>query len=172
MSAPCSTVVSTISLCSSALSAMPALALCGEDGVHLRHIGAIERHVEGVDEVLAQVGNETAQRIGEARPRRHQHLGNAELARQRHRVQRSGAAEGKQREIARIEAARQRHRTDGAGHMRVAEPDDGRRRRIDVDAERLGELVAKISRTCATVTGLDTAADAPGRAGPAPGWRR
>ena len=120
-----------------------ALALAGEDGLHLAHVGGIERHVQRVDEILAQVGDQAAQRIGEARPRRDQHLGDAELARQRHRVQRPGAAEGEQREVARIEAARQRHHADGAGHVRVAEPDDGRRRRIDVDAQRPGELVGE-----------------------------
>ena len=114
-----------------------------------RHVGAIERHVERVDEVLAQVGDEAAERIGEARPRRHQHLGDAELARQRHRVQRPGAAEGEQREVARVVAARQRHHADGAGHVRVGEPDDGRRRRVDVEAERRGRACRRrSSRTC------------------------
>ena len=136
MSAPCSTMVSTISLCSSALMRDARARAARRAWRAPRAMSArIERHVEGVDEVLAQVGDEAAQRIGEPRPRRHQHLRDAELARQRHRVQRPGAAEGEQREVARIEAARQRHHADGAGHVRVAEPDHGRGRLVDAEAQ-------------------------------------
>ena len=59
------------------------------------------------DEVVPQVGDDAAERVGEPRPRRDQQLRDAELARQRGRMQRPGAAESEQGEVARIVAARQ-----------------------------------------------------------------
>ena len=67
----------------------------------------LERLVDGGDEVLAEVGDDAAERVGEAGPRRDQHLGNASSCASADRVQRPGAAEREQREVARIVAARQ-----------------------------------------------------------------
>ena len=82
-------------------------------------------------EVLAQIGDETAERIGQAGARRHEHFGNAEIARQRDGVQRPRAAEREQHEVARVVAARQRHHADGAGHVHIGEAEHGLGRRFD-----------------------------------------
>ena len=57
-------------------------------------------------------------------PRRHQHLRDGQLARERDRVERAGAAEGEQDEVARVVAALQRHEADGARHLVVGHPHD------------------------------------------------
>ena len=106
------------------------------------HVERGERRVDGVDEVLAQVGDQAAERVGEPRPRRHEHLGDAKLARDRHGMQRPGPAEGEQHEVARVVAARQRHQPDGAGHVGIGEPEDGGSGILDGEAERPGQPVA------------------------------
>ena len=61
-------------------------------------------------------------------------------------VQRPGAAEGEQREVARVVAARQRHHADRAGHVGVGEPEHGRGRAAGVEPERRGRSAsAKIA---------------------------
>ena len=65
----------------------------------------LHRLVHRPDEIVPQIRNDAAERVGNAWPRRHQHFRQAEFARQSRRMQRSGAAEGEQREIARIMAA-------------------------------------------------------------------
>ena len=99
-----------------------------------------ERRVHGRDEVVAQVGDDAAERIGEARPRRDQHLRDRQLPRQRRGVQRPGAAEGEEREVARVVAARQAHHADRAGHAVVGDAHDRRRRRGRVEPERRADL--------------------------------
>ena len=90
---------------------------------------------------MAQVGDEAAERIGEAGPRRDQHLRDAELARQRRGMQRAGAAEREQGEVARVVAARQAHHADRAGHPVVGDAHDRQRRRGRVEAERRADLL-------------------------------
>jgi hypothetical protein len=55
-------------------------------------------------------------------------------------MQRTGAAEGEEREVARVVAARQRHHADRAGHVGVGEADRRRRGLFGRDAERDGDL--------------------------------
>ena len=136
---------------------------------------AVERLVERVDEVVPQVGDEAAQRIGDAGPRRHQQPRDAELARQRHGMQRAGAAEGEQREVARIVAARQRHHADGARHVVVGE----RRMAAAAASRRQGPAACRsFARRCARTCverrpGRRHASRLLGiRAGRAAGWRR
>ena len=130
MSAECSTTVSAISSAPRRLTASPRARCAARMRATSPMSSAVERRVERVDEILAQVGDEAAERIGEARPRRHQHLRQAELAGERDGMQRPGAAEGEQREVARVVAARQRHHADRAGHVRVGEPGSRPRRRL------------------------------------------
>ena len=59
---------------------------------------------------------------------------------QRGRVQRAAAAEGHQREAARIDAAADRHQADAFGHLHVDHPMDAERRLAHRRAERLGDL--------------------------------
>ena len=68
--------------------------LIRQNAMHLRHIDAVERLVERIDEILPQIGDEAAERVGQPRTRRDQHLGDAEIGGECHRMQRPGAAEG------------------------------------------------------------------------------
>ena len=65
----------------------------------------------------------------------------AEQARQRAAVQRPGAAEGQQREVARVVAALDRDHADGAHHVVVDDGEDAARGRLDAHAQRLGDLL-------------------------------
>ena len=73
--------------------------------MHSRHVEVGERRVHRVDEVVAQVGGDAADRIGDARPRRDQHPRNAELAGERAR---HAAARRRHRRTARSRAGRGR----------------------------------------------------------------
>ena len=63
----------------------------------------------------------------------------AHLAHQGGGVQRAGAAEGAEREVARVEAALDQHRAQGADHVVVGDADDGERGVGDAAAEPVGE---------------------------------
>ena len=52
-------------------------------------------------------------------------------------MQRAGAAERDEREVARIEAALDRHQADRVGHVRFGDRDDAERRVLEGHAERL-----------------------------------
>ena len=56
-------------------------------------------------------------------------------------MQRAGAAEGGEHELARIVAALDGDDLERLGHGVVDDVDDGRRRRAHVDAQRLGEAL-------------------------------
>ena len=91
-----------------ALAPDRGLALGRLLGIDARHRGVVDGGqglVHRAHVIVAQVGHDAAQRIGDAGSRRHQHRGNAQLAGQRGRVQGAGAAEGEQREVARVMAA-------------------------------------------------------------------
>ena len=134
----------------------------------------LERLVDGRDEVVAQVGDDAAERVGEPGPRRDQHLRDAELARQRRRVQRPGAAEREQREVARVVAARQADHADRAGHLVVGDAHDRRRRRGRVEAERRADLLERARRAIASIDTGVLDREQPLRVEPAErrGWRR
>ena len=61
-------------------------------------------------------------RARHAREGRHDHLGHLQLAREVDRVQRPGAAEGDEAELARVEAALDGHEADRLDHVRVRDP--------------------------------------------------
>ncbi len=68
-------------------------------------------------------------------------VGIASSLRERGGVQRPGAAEREQREVARVVAAREAHHADRAGHLVVGDADDRRRGRGRVEAERRADLL-------------------------------
>ena len=107
----------------------PALGdLRGQDRARFAHVHAQESLVDRPHEVVPDVGDETAERRGDPGARGHQHLGNRQLAGQRHRVERPGAAEGEEDEVARVASALERHEPDGAGHPVVGHAHDRRSR--------------------------------------------
>ena len=88
---------------------------------------------------MAQVGDNAAKRVGDPRARRHQHLGNAELAGQRRGMERSRAAEGEQAEIPWIETKRDRYHAGRAGHAGRRHAQNGGGRRFRIHAKRIAE---------------------------------
>ncbi len=73
-------------------------------------------------EIVAQVGHHAADGVGDAGTGRDQHPRNAQLARQGGGVQRAGAAEGEEREVARIGAQRDRDHADRTRHLECWRP--------------------------------------------------
>ena len=91
-------------------------------------------------QVVADVDEQAAERGGDARAGRDEHGRNREVLGERSAVQRSGAAERHQAELAGIVAAADRDQADGVRHVRVRDP-DGRVRRFDEpEPERGGHV--------------------------------
>jgi hypothetical protein len=68
---------------------------------------------------------------------RHDHLLHAELGGERHAVHSPAAAEGDEREVARVVAAVERHQLQRVDHVVVGDADDAARRLVGTDAELL-----------------------------------
>ncbi len=79
---------------------------------------------------MAQIGRQHAPRRERGRRRRDDHARDAELARDRDRVERPAAAVRDQRVVARIEPALGGDAADGERHLHVGEPHDARRRGV------------------------------------------
>ena len=99
----------------------------GEGARRAARIDAAELADQRADEILPPLGHQHAERGEIAGQFRDDHLGDRDLARDRHRVQRPGAAERDHHGVARIDAAIDR---DGAHRERHGVVDDRR------DAER------------------------------------
>ncbi len=120
-----------------------------------RQLGGRQRVVGRADEVVLDVGHQSAQRREHARRGGDQHLAHAQFARQEASQHRSGAAERQQREVARVDAlargkladlavhAGDRHLDDGLGSLLEPAPElrrdraDGGARLLDVDGHRV-----------------------------------
>ena len=114
-------------------------------GLRRQHSGkpvdvhGVERRVDRAHEIMPQVGDDTAKRVGDPRSRRHQNLGNAELAGQRRGMERPRPAKGEQSEVARIQTKRDGDHAGRAGHAGRGHAQHRRRRRFGIDAERVTE---------------------------------
>ena len=117
--------------------------LRGQDRARLVDVHAADVLVDRPHEVVADVSHEAAERGGDPGPRRHQHLGDHQLPRERDGVERSGAAEREQDEVARIIAALQRHETDRARHFVVGHADDGGGDLVGAEAEVRADLLVE-----------------------------
>ena len=119
-----------------------ALALQGgEGGLQGGGIGGSSIGVDRAHVVALQVGAHEPERGERARDRRADDLGHAELGRECRGVQRPGAAEGREGELARVVAALHRHDLQGFRHRVVDHVDDGRSRGADIDAQGLGKAL-------------------------------
>ena len=65
---------------------------------------------------------------------------------QRRRVHRAAAAEGDEREVARVVAAADRDELQGIDHVLVGDADHAERRVLDRHAERVGDLLERSPR--------------------------
>ncbi len=104
---------------------------CGVEGAGLLQAGARELGLE--------VGDEQPERGEHAGTRRHDDGAHAEQAGERGAVQRTGTAEGEQREVARVVAALDRDDADGADHVVVDDGEDAARRLLQAQAQRPGD---------------------------------
>ena len=82
--------------------------------------------VERADEIVALVGHQHAERREMRREKRHDHLRNVQLARDRDGMQRTGAARRDEHEIARIVAFFDRDLAHGERHLGDGDLDDRR----------------------------------------------
>ena len=112
-----------------------------QDRACFGHVHAQKSLVDGADEIMANVGDETAERRRDARARRDEHLRNRQLTRERNGVKRPGAAEGEQDEVARVAPALQRHQPDGAGHLVVGHAHDGGGGRDRIERQMRADLL-------------------------------
>ena len=87
--------------------------------------------------IMLHVDQQAAQRRGDAGIGRHDHCRNRQFPGDRGAVQRAGAAEGDQREIARIIAAADRDQPHRIRHVGVGDADDRVRGRLARQAERI-----------------------------------
>ena len=94
---------------------------------------------ERAGELVAEVRDEVADRAQQAGRGRHDHGVAAHQLRDRVRVQRPRAAEGDEREVARIVAALHRHQAQGAGHVLVDDREDAVRGLLEREVHRVGD---------------------------------
>ena len=94
---------------------------------------------QGADEVVAEVGDDAAERVGDAGAGGDEDAGDAELAGERAGVQRAGAAEGEEGEVARVGAEGERDHADGVRHLGVGDAEDGLGGGLGVEAEGAGD---------------------------------
>ena len=118
---------------------------------HLRRarlVEALRRHLHRALHVDAGVGEDEAEGrelagvVGDDARR------DAGVVHQVGRVQRAGAAEGQQREVARVEAALDQHRAERAHHVVVGDLHDGERRLLRGAPKGLGDARDRLLRRC------------------------
>src|SRR5260221_4301683 len=77
----------------------PFVDLRLEHAAHRAAFDHLNRRVYGLDEIMPEVGDDAAEGVGDARPRRNQNARDGELARQRGRMQGTSTAEGEEGKI-------------------------------------------------------------------------
>jgi hypothetical protein len=110
-------------------------------GVERRGVEAVEAKVHRPHPVVADVGEDAAERRGDAGIARHQRRLEADLLEKRADVQRPAAAEGHGGEAAGIVTALDRHQADRARHAAVGDAHDGLGGLEDAEAERAADLL-------------------------------
>ena len=111
-------------------------ALADQETVETGGVQRIEVEIERAYLVVADVGDDAAERARYSRIARHDGPLQADAADHRADVQCPAAAEGKRHESAGVVAAFDRHEPDGAGHFGVGNTDDGFCRRDRIQSER------------------------------------
>ena len=113
-------------------------------------VSSSPREQDAALDVAAALGDDEPERGEHARRARAEDRRHAELLGDRGGVQRPGAAEGQQRELARVDAALDGHHAQRAHHLRVGDVDDAlRRTRRSSEPEPLAERADRRSRRLA-----------------------
>ncbi len=113
---------------------------------HLAAVRVARVHEQRGGQVRAQPRGQQAERRGVARVRRHEHLADAEDLGDAGGVERAGASEGDEREVARIDALLDRDHAERVHHVVVGELHDGVGGLLDRPPERLGHLLERGAR--------------------------
>ena len=122
-----------------------------------RRSGVAAQVGEAGDEIVAaQVRHHHAPGREHRRPGGNDDLLHAEFLRERDGMHRTAAAEGDEREVARIEAAVERHQLQRVDHVVVGDADDAARRFGRIDAELGSDGLD--CRACRAHVGIDRAA--------------
>ena len=107
---------------------------------HLQVVHAFEKRLHVV---APQIGHQHAKRGEMARRARNNYFPDRQFFRHRRGVQRSAAAVGNQRKIARVEAALERHVTHRVGHRRGGDLQHPRGRTFEIYVKRLRDPFAQ-----------------------------
>ena len=99
-------------------------------------IEAVEHEIDGLHLIVAEIGDDAAERRGDAGEARDHRALQSNLLDQRARMQRAASAERHGGEFRRIVSALDRDQPDGAGHARLGDAHDRFRRLQRVEAER------------------------------------
>ena len=136
----------------------------------VRHVGRPAQHRQRI--VLRHVGQQHAERREHAGVARRDHRGDVERVGDLAGVHAAGAAEGEQRELARIESALHGHDANGALHVGVGDAHDAFRQRRLRHAEPRRELLGVRARARLVERHAPAEEIARRRAVRAAGWRR
>ena len=104
------------------------------------------RREMGAHQIVAQIGDQHAERTQNSGGRRYQQARDRQFARQRRAVHRPGAAEWHQRQTARVVTALDRDDTDPASHIGVGDAQDAGGGSGQVEPERRGDAVLDRAR--------------------------
>ena len=126
------------------LASLPGLL--GEGLVDGRDVQGGQRRVDGAYVVVTQVRDHAPERVRDPGAGGDDHPGNAELPGELRGVQRAGAAEGEQREVARVVTSRQRHHAKRSRHAVVGDAKDRCRGILRIQPERRTNLFVESHR--------------------------
>ena len=117
--------------------------LLGEGLVDGSDVECGKGRVDGAHVVVAQIRDHAPQRIGNPGSRGDDDPGDAQLVGEVRRVQRSGAAEREQREVARVVTARQRNHPQRPRHAVVGDAQHRGRGFLRIESERCTDLLVE-----------------------------
>ena len=115
-------------------------------------VEAVGQQIDRLHLVVAQVGDDAAERRGDAGKARHHRAFQADLLDHGGDVQRAAAAERHGRELGRVMAALDRDQADGAGHARIGDAHDRLGRLHQVELQRLARHGSRIARLAASTS--------------------
>ncbi len=138
---------------SAAISARPSASWAARMAWTSRDVEGGEGAGEAADEVVAEVGGDAAERVGDAGAGGDQHAGDAELAGEGGGVQGAGAAEGEEGEVARVGAEGERDHADGVRHAGVGDAEDGFGGGLGGEAEGGGDGLGEDAARAASTAG-------------------
>ena len=143
-------VTSSSATPSDSSSSRPSASRRSNASLELVRVGVVGGPQEHLRQVVADVDHQAAERRPGAGARRDEHGRHAQLLRERGAVQRAGAAERDERELARVVAALERDDPHGVGHVRVGDGDDRLGGRVQRRGPAARATVVRIASSAAS----------------------